>query len=107
MWYNQIISAMRPMQGEYVDGIWVEYPGMTFSLSTSVQPTRPSDVLLLPEGRRVEASYTLYSKQKVLEKDQVVIKGSRYEILHVGPWKNGLINHFKSVAVKMQEEGVT
>lgn len=107
MFFNQNIPAMRPLQGEYIDGIWVEVPPSTFTLSASIQPTKESDVKLLPEGRRTFAKFTLYSKQEVKEMDQVVIRGDLYEILHTGPWQNGVINHYKSIAVKMQKEGET
>jgi hypothetical protein len=109
--FNQLLSATRPQQGQYVDGIWVDSPKSNYTLSTSVQPISPTDVemfgALLPEGRRVNNSFSLYSTQEMQLWDQVLIRGSWYEILYVAPWQNNIVPHYKAIAVKMQEEGRT
>ena len=105
--FNQTVRLSRPVLGEYVGGVWKDYPPMQFNIQSSVQPASSSDLKLLPEGRRLDARYTLYSTQKIQEQDEVLLFGQWYEILHVSVWQNKILPHHMAVAVKKQQEGVT
>lgn len=105
--FNQTVRVRRPVLGEYVGGVWTEYPPLETSIQTSVQPVQPSKLQLLPEGRRLDARFTLYSKQEIREQDEVLLRGTWYEVLHVAPWQNGILPHFMGIAVKKQQEGTT
>lgn len=105
--FNKPIALDRYAPGAYIDGVWVKGAVTSLVLQTSVQPTKPSDLQRLPEGRRLEVSFTLYSKQLIQESDEVVLYGARYEVLHVATWQNGILPHYMAIAVKMQEERVT
>lgn len=102
--FNKLVPAMRPAGGSYVHGLWVESPAATMSFQASVQPTKPSDLQRLSEGDRIKRSYTLYSKTQILEKDRVAINNEEYEVMNVEVWQNGVIPHYKAIAVKMQKE---
>ena len=105
--FNQTVRLQRPVLGEYIDGIWTEYPPIETEVQTSVQPVTPSQLQLLPEGRRLFAKFTLYSKQELREQDNVYLRGAWYEILHVAPWQNKILPHYMAIAVKKQQEGTT
>ncbi len=99
------IPIMRPLQGAYVGGIWTETPEQTLYFKGTVQPSRPSDMKILPEARRVERAYTLYSRSQFKEGDRTAIDNEEYEILAVEVWQNGILPHYKAVATKRQREG--
>ena len=103
------LQIKRRFQGEYVDGIWVGYqhgPDQIVNITGSVQPTKESDVQLLPEGRRTQRSYKIYTYDVVKEQDIVPIYDELYEVLHVARYNNALIPHYKAIAVAMRREGV-
>ena len=101
--FNQPVTGTRPQGGAYIGGIWVAAPAVPVTSRTSVQAPRDSDLQLLPEGRRADRSYVLYSKQPILEADVYSIYGEPYEVLHVAVWQNRVIPHYKAIAVKMNE----
>lgn len=105
--FNQKLEIMRPPLGEYILGVWTEYPPALVVVQSSVQPVSPSQVQLLPEGRRIDARFTLYSTEPLKEQDEVKLFGAWYEILHVARWQNKIISHYMGIAVKKQQEGVT
>lgn len=57
-------------------------------------PSRPSEIQLLPEGLRTEASVVLFTKEKLntveqpngTEPDQITFEGSNYELHSVASW---------------------
>lgn len=103
--FNQPIRcrrARRGDEGEYVGGIWREGVPEVITLQTSVQPAGDKHLALLPEARRVNAAYALYSRTEVLEGDIVEIYGADYEVLRVMIWQNGVQPHYQAVATKMQ-----
>lgn len=102
--FNQALFVLRPAEGYYEGGEWFEGSESTFTIRSSVQPTSPRDLQLLPEGRRVVAAYTLYSKSVIREKDRITIYGDQYEVLKVFVWQNGILPHYQAIASKMQEE---
>ena len=100
--FNRTITGQRLVGGSYVDGLWVEVPPLAIAIQTSVQAPRDSDLQRLPEGRRTERAYVLYSTQVILEADIFTIYGEPYEVLHVAVWQNNIIPHYKAIAVKME-----
>lgn len=109
MFFNQPISVTRTKAGQYVNGIWQAGQSETFTVQTSVQPTNNNDVIKLPEGRRLNQSYALYTAVPLIaaidgvNSDKVVIYGQTYEIMHTEAWQNSIINHYKSIAVRMAD----
>jgi hypothetical protein len=80
----------------------------TFVIKASKQPTSGSDMKLLPENRREEEIFKLYTDTELFgaEKgsggnaDIVEISGKDYEVIKVFPWDNGVINHYKVFVAK-------
>jgi hypothetical protein len=109
--FNKAIPVRRKQPGGYFEGIWQQNddeagmdPGQPTILG-SVQPSTPSQVLLLPEGRRIQASFTIYTTDVLNEMDEVQIRGDWYEVLRLAPWENGILPHTQAIAVKKQREG--
>ncbi len=63
--FNQTIQLWRTVVGTYTAGVWQNYAPVSVIVQGSVQPTRPQELQLLPEGRRVAGAYTLYTEQEV------------------------------------------
>lgn len=111
MFFNQRVTVARDKPGAYKDGVWV--PGVTLShtVLTSVQPAGKNDLEMLPEGRRQARSFVLYTSRPLrgaddagdVQPDRVKIAREWYEVVRVEPWRNNLINHYRTVVVRMQE----
>lgn len=107
---RQTLAVTRFSGSSNVDGSGNVTPAGTsgFNITASVQPLRPNEMLLLPEGRRESESYRLYSDTQLLpaEKgkknaDTVSIYGNDFEVLSCAVWQNTIINHYKIVVVKI------
>ena len=74
-------------------------------LRGSVQPAKGDDLKLLPEGRREEATVSVYTRDDIRNGDLLTIRGDVYEVLNVQVWDNNILPHRQALAVKMQTEG--
>lgn len=90
-------------------------PTTTFSnspesmvITASIQPTTGEDMQMVPEARRDQKTYKLYTSTYVRtveqqNPDQIVIFNQRYELMQVLPWQNNSnfipVNHFKFIAM--------
>lgn len=108
--FRRELTVKRPASGSYVNGLWVaDAADSSVSITGSVQPATTEDMQSLPENRRQLGAYRVYSDtqfQSLLENEKnpdiIVIDGEDYEVARVWPWKNGLINHYKALAVRVQ-----
>lgn len=105
--FNQTLTLQRTGPGGYTGGLWQEGTSGQVSIRSSVQPSSPKELQLLPEGRREAGAFTLYSKTEIRLEDVVMLFGDPYEILKVEIWQNRILPHYKAIAVKMQKEGET
>ncbi len=104
------LTVRRPAAGSYVNGRWVEAGQPTeLTVKASVQPASTEELETLPEARRTQGVYKLYSStrfQSVQENannpDIVVIDNDDYEVMSCQPWQNNLINHYKALAARVQ-----
>lgn len=108
--FRKDVALKRVAQGSYNNkGLWVDGAETDMTIKASVQPATTEDLQSLPENRRTLGAYRLYSSfefQTLVEgqknPDVVTIKGQEYEIAQVDPWENGVINHYKAIAVRIQ-----
>jgi hypothetical protein len=86
------------------------------SFEASVQPLSSREMKSLPEGRKADASFRLYTDfalKTVDEKtgknaDRVKIKDRTgterwYEVISVEDWGNGIVSHYKAVVSLMEQ----
>lgn len=104
--FNRTLTGFRKGGGAYLDGIWTPSNPVGITIRTSVQPASSKDLELLPEGRREEAAYRLFTKSELVNGDILSIFGIDHEILQVSIWQNGIIPHYSGLAVRVQTEGV-
>jgi len=105
--FRQPLTVTRLSPGAYVNGLWVEGSEETLTVRVSVQPTSPEDMQSLPEGRRERKSYTLFGGERLrsvedgANPDRVEINGDMFEVVLSSEWCNGLINHNRSIAQRV------
>lgn len=111
MFFNQPVTVIRSRPGSYgPDGIWREPARIWDTVQTSLQPVGPEDMALLPEGRREQGAYALYTREPIntaregINADRVLIHGRTYECLLSENWQNGLIPHFRAIVVLEGEQ---
>lgn len=90
--------------GRYTEGV-----ESTVEISASFQPLSRSELEFLPEGRREEHAYKIYTATELrtlqdgTNPDRVVIDGVDYEVYSRLPWRNSIINHYKFLVMKVKE----
>lgn len=110
--FRQPVTVTRAGQGAWVEGVWVPGSEETLSVLASIQPVTPEDLQMLPEGRRLDARYALFSDTELngalegsgQDPDRVTLFGEDHEIAAVGRWRNNVINHYRYVALRSQPE---
>ena len=108
MSFRSTFTVIRRAAGNYVDGIWVEGDPTEMEIKASAQPLRPEQVNLLPEGRRTDQAFKIYTDTELLvassedaqNSDLIVIESENFEIIAVAPFKSDVINHYRAIAVK-------
>lgn len=95
--------------GSYTSGRWSAGASSTSTISASVQPAGPRDLMHLPEGDRTKAAVKLYTDSELSEgdessglvPDQITWNGEQWEIQKV--WRNALgIGHHKGMAIRVE-----
>jgi len=106
--FRKSIQAYRTAAGSTAGGYVTPGTETSFTIRASVQPTKPTDLELLPEGRREARTFRLYTNDTLqvlngeeTKGDQVVLFGDRYETLAEMPWQNNVINHNKYIVGKI------
>ena len=106
---RKALTVERSIGGTMSYGRYTEGTPTTLAITASVQPLRPDEMQLLPEGRRPEESFRLYTDTRLLtanrgtnkNADIVTIDGTRYEVLSCATWQNDIINHYKAIVSKI------
>ena len=96
--------------GSYVDGVWVQASEATIAITASIQRATGKDMEDVPEGRRQGGVYAVYTDTAIqtsvhgaapTKADQLVIDGVRHEAVHVEPWQNNVINHYRALFARI------
>ena len=64
------ITLKKFLDGRYVNGHWVDGKHKSVEISVSVQPMKPNEMLLLPEGRRNIGGIKIYSETELKAADE-------------------------------------
>lgn len=110
--FRQPLTVRREGQGQFVNGLWQRGAPQTLTVTASVQPASPTDLEVLPEGRRGRKAFKVYTSSTLRESDQqnggqpdrIRIAGQWYEVAHVQRWENNLINHHEVLVVRVDPE---
>jgi len=94
--------------GAYVSGKWVKGTPADIIIRASLQPLTGEELNQLPEGRRTDQTYKMYSSIKLRtvktdNPDYVTIDGNKFEVIQVEPNQNNIINHYKVIIGKVNE----
>lgn len=109
--FRKPVTIKRRGAGSYVNGFWQAASESTLTIQASVQPAGERDVQLLPEGRRSNGAFRLFTDAALqvaqegtgLNNDVAVLEGAEYEIMAEMPWQNGLIPHRAYIAARVTE----
>lgn len=105
--FRQPVTIVPRANGALVDGIYTEEAGTPTVIQASIQPTTPTDIKTLPEGKRESRSFKLYSDTSLTSlsesqtPDRALLGGVEFEIVTKESWQNGVINHYKYIVVKI------
>lgn len=92
--FRRPLTAKRTGSGSYVAGMWTEGLQTEFEILASVQPASPTDMQMLPAGRRSQFAFKLFTNtqlftaDKLQNADRVVINGEEYTVVVSNSWQN-------------------
>lgn len=104
-------ECYRIASGSYTnDKRYIPGTRTPLNIKASLQPSTPTDLLVLPEGLRDRETYTLrYETTDPLRTvktstsqmpDIVVHDGDDYDCVYTKKWRNDIINHYMSLIQK-------
>lgn len=98
--------AIKRMSGEsYIDGHLIEGSETIINIRASIQPMKPEEMQELPEGRRSDEVFKLFTKTKLYtvtnqNPDTLTINSEDYEVISVGKYQSNVISHYKALIAK-------
>lgn len=107
--FKKSFTVYRGTQGAYVSGRWVAGSETTFTATGSMQPMKPDELLVLPEGIRTKDVKKFYTDDNLntanellkIPADQVDIGGKRYEVHGDMDHNTGHSAHNKVILVRV------
>jgi hypothetical protein len=100
----------RRVQGQFVDGDWVEGGITVVTAKCNVQPLKPSELMLLPESERTREWLKVYSDVELRtaqegiggwEADEFVWQGYTYKVMKDYNFAMGVLDHWKAWAARV------
>jgi len=110
---NKKLAVKRFSTGGYNEntGRWEEDSSPEeFTIKASLQPMTGEDLEALPEGKRAEAGYWIFTSTKLKtvqtdgsdqNPDIVVIFEEEFEAVTLKRWRNNIINHYQVGVVRV------
>lgn len=108
--FRRTLTVTRGEAGYYdqITGLRVKGAESNFDILSSVQPTTPEIMELMPEGDRTKESFTLFTITKLqisdidneTPADFVFIDNEKFIVKKVSKWQNNIIDHYKVVVIK-------
>lgn len=108
--FRSPVTLRRFAVGSYVNGRWVEGSYVDSTITASIQPLVGEELQMLPEDRREQESYKMYTSTIVqtittANPDQVLFRGKKFEVIQVFPWQNTSIffpvQHYKYICMRL------
>lgn len=99
------LIGKRFAAGTTEKGRYTEGSDSAINFTASVQPLRPNELAALPEGKRENAQFKLFTDfvLKTIDAinktsaDRVEIDSEFYEVISVEKWGNNIIPYYKAV----------
>jgi len=107
--FRRQFTFHRSTGGQYVNGKWVKGSVIDIILTASLQPVTGDELKQLPQGRRSDQTYKMYSSIKLKtvrdtkNPDYTMLDGEKFEVISVSPNQNNIINHYKIIIQKVNE----
>lgn len=105
-------TRTRTTAGTYSAGRYSAGSTATASIRASVQPLTGRDLMVLPEGRRGDATVAVYTTTELRvtspagAADKLTIDGETWEIIHVEPWvDNQSTTVYRAIAARTTPSG--
>jgi len=107
--FRRPLILIREAEGAYADGVWAPGTLAISNITASVQPIDGKTMQIVPEGRRQDARYRIYTDTLLMtaaaatatsparQADRVTLDGVDYEVVAVLAWQNGVIPHYEAV----------
>ena len=107
-----VITVSRSVGGQRIKGAWQDAAPTQIDVKANIQPVISStDTLFLPEGDRSKVAVKIFTVDELqsrregtnpLQGDTFVWNGDTYEVRRVISWQMGLLDHYKSIAVRRE-----
>lgn len=105
------IIITRFGEGKYVKGIYKKGKETQSTIKAVVTPLRGQDLLRLSEGKRTRESIKVYTEDQLtsavegkLNADIICLRGVEYEVQESKPWLFTQLEHYESLAVKVESQ---
>jgi len=108
------VTRIRRLEGAYISGVWTDGASYETTITASVQPTGPRELMRLPEGLRTRDSVKIFTADSLrsanessgLAADRIVYQGEEYEVVSAGGYTHAQMPHVEAVAVRVDRAGV-
>jgi hypothetical protein len=111
-----IVNSFTVTSGASQPTVSISNSPIMINATASVQPTKGTEVEMVPEGRRDHQTYKMYTSTEIFgittqNPDQVMILAAPfsqfvYEVIQIFDWQNnanfGVTNHYKYIAMRIQ-----
>ena len=107
--FRKSVTIRRKSTGAYINYKWVEdTTPVDIIIQASVQPVGANEMQQLPEGRRTNETFKMYTDIKLRTVDEqnpddLFIDGERFEVISVASYQSNVINHYKIIIQKTSE----
>lgn len=105
------LTISRKAAGSYVNGRWVDGAETTFPAVGSLQPATGNKAQALMEGKRIIGIMEFITGTKLIAADPLTqssgdiatIDETQWEVIHIEPWQNNIINHYCCTIIRKNE----
>jgi len=103
--FRKLVLIKRKQGGAYIDGQYVDGNDVDITIKASIQPASPEEMQELPEGRRSDEIFKMYTKTQMFtvtdeNPDHLFIDSEEYEVVGVGKYQSSVISHYKVFIAK-------
>lgn len=110
--FGGLVNVKRFGAGFAANGFAVKGQATTFQIYAVIEPLRPREMMILPEGERTRKRVRVYTETKLQTADEaaqsmgdrVTYAGRDYEVQQCEVWNDGEDTFFKAIAVLVEQD---